>query len=59
MIKVTNGGRMAGGKPEKTRLKPYIFGASVLKKDDREIREIEIFLHRITPHPCFVGLFPG
>ena len=37
-------------------LKPYIFGASVLKKDDREIREIEIFLDRLTPHPCFVGL---
>ena len=36
-------------------LKPYIFGASVLKKDDREIRENEIFLDRLTAYPCFVG----
>ena len=36
-------------------LKPYIFGASVLKKDDREIREKEIFLDRLTAHPCFGG----
>ena len=58
MIKVTNGGRMSGGKPEKhalNHLKPYIFGASVLKKDDREIREIELFADRLTRHPCFVG----
>ena len=36
-------------------LKPYSFGASVLKKDDREIRENEIFLDRLTAYPCFVG----
>ena len=50
---------MAGGKPEKhalNHLKPYIFGASVLEKDDREIREKEIFLDRLTAYPCFVGL---
>ena len=37
-------------------LKPYIFGASVLKKDDREIREMELFADRLTRHPCFVGM---
>ena len=36
-------------------LKPYIFGASVLKKDDRETREMELFADRLTRHPCFMG----
>ena len=44
-----------GKKHALNHLKPYIFGASVLKKDDCEIREMELFADRLTRHPCFVG----
>ena len=58
--KMTKGGRISGGKPEKhvlNYLKPYIFGATVLREDDRKSITIQLFSDRLIPSTCFVGTF--
>ena len=36
-------------------LKPYIFGATVLREDDRKSITIQLFSDRLIPSTCFVG----
>ena len=36
-------------------LKPYIFGATVLREDDRKSITIQLFFDRLIPSTCFVG----